>query len=137
MFVDACAIVAIFMEEDSKPLYEAALQTATEPFTSPLSAWEAIIVLAHPTRLDISFAEAHLDVMEWLDRSGIALRDAGTPEAVLARAVAVAGQYGLGGRALGNFDCFHYAHAKAAGVPVLTLDRLLRETDVQTLPGGR
>jgi ribonuclease VapC len=46
----------------------------------------------------------------------------------------VAEQSGLGKRHLSNLDCFHYAHAKAAGVPLLTLDRLLRDTDAETLP---
>jgi ribonuclease VapC len=48
--------------------------------------------------------------------------------------VSVAERHGLGKRYLSNFDCFHYAHAKAAGAPMLTLDRLLRETDIETLP---
>ncbi len=134
MFVDACAIVAMFMEEDSKPAYEASLLAAVEPFTSPLAAWEAIMVLAHPTRLDISLSQAHRDVVEWLGRSGVALRDTGQPQTVLAHAVSVAETHGIGKRALSNFDCFHYAHAKAAGAPLLTLDRLLRETDIETLP---
>lgn len=134
MFVDACAIVAMFMEEDSKPGYEAALLAADNPFTSPLAAWEAIIVLAHPSRLNVSFEAARLDVMEWLQRSAIVLRDAGPPEAVLAHAVAVAQTHGVGKRALSNFDCFHYAQARAAGTPLLTLDRLLQQTDVETRP---
>ena len=36
--------------------------------------------------------------------------------------------------ALSNFDCFHYAYAKAADEPMLTLDKLLRATDLKTLP---
>jgi len=49
-------------------------------------------------------------------------------------AVAVAEQHGLGRRALSNFDCFHYAYAKATGDPLLTLDERLRATDVETKP---
>ena len=51
--------------------------------------------------------------------------------------MAVAEKHGIGKRALSNFDCFHYAHAKVAGAALLTYDRLLRETDVPTLPGDR
>ena len=64
MFVDACVIVSIFMKEGTKPAYEAALQTADHPFTSPLAAWEAIIILSHPDRLDLSYSAAHADVTE-------------------------------------------------------------------------
>jgi ribonuclease VapC len=46
----------------------------------------------------------------------------------------VAEKHGIGRRALSNFDCFNYAYAKACGVPLLTLDRLLRQSDVATEP---
>lgn len=134
MSVDACAIVSIFMKEGTKPAYEAALQTADDPFTSPLAAWEAIIILSHPDRLNLSYSAVHADVTDWLDTLNVDLRDTGRPRDMLWHAVAVAERHGVGRRALSNFDCFHYAHAKAAGVPLLTLDRLLRETDVQALP---
>jgi ribonuclease VapC len=62
------------------------------------------------------------------------LRETGAPRDVLHHAVAAAERHGIGRRALSNFDCFHYAFAKAGGIPLLTLDRLLRETDVPTLP---
>ncbi len=69
---------------------------------------------------------------EWLGARDIALREPGRPPDVLAFAVAVAEKHGLGKRALSNFDCFHYAYAKATGAEMLTLDRLLRATDVKT-----
>ncbi len=134
MFVDACAIVSIFMNEDSRPAYEAALHGADDAFTSPLAAWEAIVILSHPDRLNLGYSAAHADVTEWLDVMKVDLRDAGDPHEVLRHAVAVAEKHGVSRRALSNFDCFHYAHAKASGTPLLTLDRLLRETDVETLP---
>ncbi|MER9390083.1 hypothetical protein [Mesorhizobium sp. M0435] len=34
------------------------------------------------------------------------------------------------------FDCFHYAYGKAMRSPLLTLDELLLQTDVATLPKG-
>lgn len=136
MFVDACAIISIFMKEDSKLAYEAALHTAGDPFTSPLAAWEAIVILSHPDRLNLSYSAAHADVIEWLDTMNVDLRDTGRPRDVLWHAVAVAERHGISRRAFSNFDCFHYAHAKVAGAPLLTLDRLLRETDVEALPRG-
>lgn len=134
MFVDACAIVSIMAGEDTAPAYEAALAEAEWAFTSPMAAWEAIIVLSHPDQLDCRYAQAAETVVEWLDARGIDLREASSPREVLAYAVEVAQKHGLGRRALSNFDCFHYAHAKAAGVPLLTLDQLLRRTDTPTRP---
>jgi len=134
MFVDACAIVSITTREPSAADYELALNGADDPFTSALAAWEATIILTRPDKLACSLRLSLTAVLRWLDASGVDLREVGTPREVLQHAVEVADRHGLGKRVLSNFDCFHYAHAKSARVPLLTLDRLLRETDVQTLP---
>lgn len=134
MFIDACAIVSIFADEDSAPAYEQALASAEAPFTSALAAWEAIIVLSGPDQLNCSYLDAHAVVTEWLDLRNIALRENASPLDTLRLAIEVAQKHGIGKRALSNFDCFHYAYAKVAGTPLLTLDTLLRQTDVATLP---
>lgn len=134
MFVDACAIVSIFAEEDSAPAYERALASAEAPFTSALAAWEAIIVLSRPDQLNCPYLDAHAVVTEWLDLRNIALRETASPSDILRLAIEVAQKHGIGKRALSNFDCFHYAWAKVARAPLLTLDTLLRQTDVPTLP---
>lgn len=134
MFVDACAIVAMMAGEDSADAYESALLKASSVFTSTLAAWEAIIVLSRPDQLNCTYSEAEGAVVEWLDARGIRLREPGSPRRVLSYAVAVAEKHGIGKRYLSNFDCFHYAYAKAMRSPLLTLDRLLQETDAETQP---
>jgi ribonuclease VapC len=134
MFVDACAIVSMMAGEDTASAYEAALAQADLAFTSPMAAWEAIIVLSRPDQLACRYSQAAGAVVEWLDARGVELREAGTPHEILKYAVEVAEAHGIGRRALSNFDCFHYAHAKAAGARLLTLDQLLRRTDVPTAP---
>jgi ribonuclease VapC len=134
MFVDACAIVSMMAGEESASAYEAALLDATSPSTSALAAWEAIIVLSRPDQLNCRYSEVEGAVLEWLDARNIRLQEPDAPKRVLSFAVAVAEKHGLGRRHLSNFDCFHYAYAKAMGMPLLTLDQLLRETDVDTLP---
>jgi ribonuclease VapC len=134
MFVDACAIVSIVAGEETAPAYETALAQSDAPFTSAMAAWEAIIVLSRPDQLNCRYSEAEAAVTEWMDARGIDLREATDARTVLANAIAVAEKHGIGRRALSNFDCFHYAHAKTAGVPLLTLDNLLRKTDARTLP---
>ena len=134
MYVDACAIVAIIAREDSATAYAEALAGADHPWTSTLAAWEAVIVLSRPEKLNCPFTIAERVVVEWLEERDIALRSSERPREVLSLAVAVAERHGLGKRALSNFDCFHYAYARAAGAAILTLDRLLRETDAHTAP---
>lgn len=134
MFIDACAIVSIIAGEESAIAYEGALTAKTEAFTSPMAAWEAIIVLSRQDQLNCPYHKAESVVVEWLAERNIALRDASTPARILGYAVAAAEQYGIGKRALSNFDCFHYAYAKATGSSLLTLDKLLRETDVELAP---
>ena len=136
MFVDACAIISVITQEPTAADYESALGLSRDRFTSALAAWEATIILTRDDKLACSLSLAMTAVMRWLDTNDVELREAGSPLDVLTYAVAVAEKHGLGKRALSNFDCFHYAHARVAGVPLLTLDRLLRETDVETLPHG-
>jgi ribonuclease VapC len=134
MYVDACAIVSLVAREDSASAYAEALAGAADPWTSMLAAWEATIVLSRPGQLNCAFRQAERVVVEWLEERNIALRESGRPREVLALAVAVAEKHGLGKRALSNLDCFHYAYAKAADDPILTMDRLLRATDAEALP---
>ena len=134
MFVDACVIISLMAGEDTAAAYEAELSQAEAPFTSPLAAWEAIIAMSRPDQLDCPYSATEALVVAWLAERHIELREPTSPHEVLARAVAVAEKHGLGKRRLSNFDCFHYAHAKAAAAPLLTLDQLLRETDAETLP---
>jgi ribonuclease VapC len=134
MFVDACAIVSIMTRERTAAAYEAALDASRAAWTSPLAAWEAIIVLSRPDQFDCRFSTAEKVVLEWLEARDIALREPPSPREVLAHAVAVAEKHGVGKRALSNLDCFHYAYAKATNEPLLTLDARLRATDVATRP---
>lgn len=134
MFVDACAIISLMAGEDTADAYEEALLGAASPFTSALAAWEAIIILSRPDQLDCSYRDAEGAVLEWLDERNIELRETGQPREILHYAVAVAQDHGIDRRYLSNFDCFHYAHAKVMGQPILTTDRLLRETDIETKP---
>ena len=135
MFVDACAIVSILSEEADAANYASALGTASELQTSALAAWEAIVVLSRPTKLGRPLPEMERLVCEWLDINSISLeRPAADERDILRLAIRAAAEFGGGSNRLNALDCFHYAHAKSAGVPILTNDRLLRATDVLTAP---
>jgi ribonuclease VapC len=135
MFVDACAIVSILSEEPDAAAYAAALQATADLCTSPMAAWEAVMILARPEKLDLTLALAETVVCEWLDsRQIIIMQPKMAPRDILALAVACAGQGKTGPHKLSGFDCFHYAHAKAEGGMMLTMDMGLRATDLTTRP---
>jgi ribonuclease VapC len=134
VFVDACAIVSIMSGDETADAYESALMDAASAVTSALAAWEAIVVLSRPDQLNCRLTEAEGAVMEWLDARNIALTERASPRHILAHAVAVAEKHGVGRQSLSNLDCFHYAYAKETRHPLLTLDRKLRETDIDTRP---
>jgi ribonuclease VapC len=137
MLVDACAIVSILSNEADAPAYSQELARAERPFTSVLAVWEAVLVLARPDKLDRPADLVEELVVEWLDATSIALLAFDTPpREVLREALFAARTYGAGRRGLSNFDCFHYALAKVAGVSLLTRDGLLRATDIPTAPGA-
>lgn len=134
MFVDACAIISVFADEADAALYENAIDEADDPWTTALAVFEAVLVLARPNQLAVSYADALDVVLDYLSRRSIALRELGDPGEVLRHAVSLAERHGVSKKALSSLDCFHYAAAKTARSPMLTLDNLLRDTDVPTLP---
>jgi ribonuclease VapC len=134
MFVDACAIVALLTDEPTAPAYEAALSRARNAVTSPLAAWEAIIVLSQRGKLNLPYSKTETIVCEWLGERGIELQEGGSPSEILSHAVRVAEKFGIGKRGLSNLDCFHYAYAKALKQSLLTLDAELRKTDIDCAP---
>ena len=135
MFVDACAIVSLFVREPDADTYDEALADASDPFTSALAVWEAVLILARPEKLDAPLPDTLGAIMQWLSERKIELRDPqASPADILSLAISAAIQQGVGKRCLSSFDCFHYAHAKAAGAPILTSDRLLRATDAAVAP---
>jgi ribonuclease VapC len=135
MFIDACAIVSILSDEPDAVDYAAALRQDDQPVTSPLAAWEAVMILARPEKFSVPHATSLAIVRDFLDARGIALKHCdASPEALLELAVQAAARHGAGAGKLSGFDCFHYAWAKAGDGQMLTLDARLRATDLQTQP---
>lgn len=134
MFVDACALVAVFAKEPAASAYEKAIDDAPDPWTTAFAIFETVLVLARPGLLGTDYQATLQVVLRYLSDREVALRELGAPEEVLRNAVSVAERHGVSKRALSAFDCFHYAAAKTAGSSMLTLDKLLRDTDVPTLP---
>jgi ribonuclease VapC len=134
IFLDACAIISIMTNEPSATEYKLALSNSVESYTSALAAFEAILVLSRPEKLNCTFLIAEEFVIDWLDTQNIKFQERPSEREILAHAVAVAYDKGISRRSLNAFDCFHYAYAKALKMPLLTLDQKLRETDLVCLP---
>jgi len=117
MFVDASALTAILVDEDDARQLLARMQTYPNRVTSPLAVWETVVAVARSFGLELKAAEAEVEAFLTLAAIVVA------PVPAEARDVAIDafGRFGKGQHPAGlNFgDCFAYACAKLAGVPLL------------------
>lgn len=117
MYVDASAIVAIALHEADRDLMLESIADAGRTYTSIVSAFEAVLAVGRETG---DRNNAGNLVQALLDGAGIELRAAG-PDLLPALA-AVYARYGRGTghpAQLNMGDCFSYAMAREAGVPLL------------------
>ena len=133
MFIDAAAIVAILSGEPEADRCAAALAVATQPITTALAAWEAIVALARPDKIG-DFNRAQEAVTRLIELSGIELCQFPEPVELLGLSTGAARQFGKGPKRLNLADCFHYATAKYANVPILSTADEFRFTDLETVP---
>jgi ribonuclease VapC len=117
MFVDASALTAMLVDERDARELLARLQNSAIRTTSPLAIWETVLAVARILGLDIK--AANVAVEEFLVLAGINV----APVLADARhsAVDAFDRFGKGRHpaALNFGDCFAYACAKQAGLPLL------------------
>jgi ribonuclease VapC len=143
MFVDASAIVAILLDEPDAPRLSAALSVSgRSPLYSSLVVYEAVVSLARkisisrfgeqrPTPRDICEA-VELKVDAFLTAIGASEMPLGAGLHGLALDAARRYGRGTGHPARLNFgDCFAYACARSAGVPLLFTGEDFRLTDIE------
>jgi ribonuclease VapC len=128
VFVDASALTAMLTEEDDARALLTRLQAFPERFTSPLAIWEAAIALSRILGLDLAAARTTLDAFLVLTEIEVRAVPAGAHEIALDAFA----RYGKGRHPAGlNFgDCFAYAAAKGAGVPMLYKGDDFPQTDI-------
>lgn len=130
MFVDASALTAILSDE--KDAYEllARLQKAADRITSPLAVWETVIAVARNLGLEI--AEAHDAVEAFLRLAEIEV----VPVSPETRTIAIEAYARFGKSrhpaALNFGDCFAYAGARLARMPLLYKGDDFPRTDIET-----
>jgi ribonuclease VapC len=130
MFVDASALTAMLTNEQDARELLARLQNAPHRITSPLAVWETVLAVARVLGLEIHDAEAAVE--EFLALTNIALH----PVPAEARSIALDAFARFGKdrhpAALNFGDCFAYACARHARVPLLYKGDDFPQTDIDT-----
>lgn len=128
MFIDASALTAIVAQEEDAYDLSRKLGEKVRRTTSPLAVWEASIALARILNLSPEEAVAELEL--FLQTSEIEII-AIVPE-IAALAVQAYAHFGKGRHpaALNMGDCFAYACARHAGVPLLYKGQDFAKTDI-------
>lgn len=130
MFVDASALTAMLTDESDARALLGRLHGARVRVTSPLAVWETTLAVARILGLDIRDAhEAVEDFMRLAEIMVIAV-----PPEARALAIEAYDRYGKSRHpaALNFGDCFAYACARQAGLPLLYKGEDFSRTDIET-----
>ncbi|TAM98586.1 MAG: type II toxin-antitoxin system VapC family toxin [Rhizobiaceae bacterium] len=128
MYVDSSAIVAIILNEPDAEQLLRRLMKAREPFTSVVTKVEASLALRRLGAKGISSGQMVSDFLKRLDVKVVAAEPS-----IFDSVMEAAARYGkgTGHPAKLNFgDCFSYAYAKQAGVPLLYKGNDFAKTDL-------
>jgi ribonuclease VapC len=132
-FVDAAAIVAVLGAEAESERCGAAIDAASEPFTSAIAVWEAILALARADKIG-KLDLAEMAVHQFLEDRGIELRQLPPPTETIELSTEAARKYRSRRGHLNLADCFHYACAKHYGASILSTANEFRFTDLDVIP---
>jgi len=130
MFIDASALTAILADEADGPELLARLEKGRTRITSPLAVWESTIAVARI--LGLSIQESAEAVEQFLSLAEIEV--AAVDPAVRHLAITAYDRYGKSRHpaALNFGDCFAYAGARHARVPLLYKGDDFPLTDIET-----
>jgi len=129
MFVDSSALTAMLTNESDARELLARLQNARKRITSPLAVWETVIAVARILGLEIG--QAHEAVEEFLILAEIEVIP--VPADARSSAIEAYDRYGKSRHpaALNFGDCFAYACASLARVPLLYKGDDFARTDIE------
>ncbi len=129
MFVDASALTAMLTNERDARELLARLQTTSLRRTSPLAVWETVLAVARSFGIEIRDAEAA--VVAFLDLAKITVHP--VPVEATAIALDAFARFGKGRHpaALNFGDCFAYACARHAAMPLLYKGDDFPQTDIE------
>lgn len=129
MFADASALTAILLKEPDEASLVARMQPYSLRVTSPLAVWETVMAVSRGLGLSIAMAEVAVENL--LKVTQIEVRS--LPPEVRHVAVEAHARFGKGRHpaALNFGDCFAYACARHARVPLLYKGDDFSRTDIE------
>jgi ribonuclease VapC len=129
MFADASALTAMLVDERDASELLARVQNYRVRITSPLAVWETVLAVARVLGLEIQAAETA--VLEFLTLVDIVV--APVPAEAYGAAIDAFARFGKGRHpaALNFGDCFAYACARQAGLPLLYKGDDFPQTDIE------
>jgi len=130
MFIDASALTAILISEEDGPELLARIQNGRTRITSALAVWETTVAISR--KMEYSVQRAADQVEEFLTLLGIDV--VAVEPAARKFAIEAYDRFGKSRhKAALNFgDCFAYACARHAGVPLLYKGDDFPQTDIET-----
>jgi len=130
MFIDASALTAILLDEQDARELLARIQSYDVRITSPLAVWETVLAVARGLRLDVKPAEDAVEAFLTLAHISVAP----VPSEARSLAIEAFDRFGKGRHpaALNFGDCFAYACATLADVPLLYKGDDFPQTDILT-----
>jgi len=130
MFIDASAMTAVMTDEAEAPELVARMNRSRTRLTSPLAVWETTLAVARILRLPISEAAAAVEQLLAIAD----IRVVAVDPAVRHAAIEAYDRYGKSRHpaALNFGDCFAYASARHAGMPLLYKGDGFPLTDIET-----
>ena len=129
MFIDASALTAMLVDERDAGELLARMQSHTRRITSPLAIWETVVAVARILGLEVEVAEAAVE--QFVALIGVVVEP--VPAEARRLAIGAFARFGKGRHpaALNFGDCFAYACAKQAGVPLLYKGEDFPQTDIE------
>lgn len=129
MFADASALTAMLVDEREASELLARVQNYSVRITSPLAVWETVLAVARILGLEVKVAEAAVE--EFLTLASIIV--APVPAEARSMAIDAFERFGKGRHpaALNFGDCFAYACAKQADIPLLYKGDDFPQTDIE------
>lgn len=129
MFLDSSALVAMIASEEGGERLAERLGEAHQPISSPLVVFESVLALIRIHRAPMD--RTMVLVLEFLESAGVRLVDIRADSHLAALGAHAKYGKGTGHPAQLNMgDCFVYASAKSAGVPLLYKGGDFAETDL-------
>jgi len=129
MFVDASALTAMLVDEHDAAELLARMQAYPTRITSPLAVWETVLAVSRILGLGVLDAETAVEA--FLALVGITVEP--VPAETRGLAIAAFQRFGKGRHPAGlNFgDCFAYACARQARLPLLYRGDDFARTDIE------